>query len=82
MQTGYRTLNGSGPLDWYLGSDPGNLADIIGSSLEQQYGYRIYDCELQILENNNALIQMLICQLAPQRGRRFCQIRVMMDIHW
>lgn len=54
MQTGYRTLNGSGPLDWYLGSDPGNLADIIGSSLEQQYGYRIYDCELQILENNNA----------------------------
>lgn len=53
-QTGYRTLNGSGPLDWYLGSDPGNLADIIGSSLEQQYGYRIVDCELQILENNNA----------------------------
>lgn len=53
-QTGYRTLNGTGPLDWYLGSDPGNLCDIIGSSLEQQYGYRIYDCELQILENNNA----------------------------
>ena len=53
-QTGYRTLNGSGPLDWYLGNDPGNLSDIIGSSLEQQYGYRIYDCELQILENNNA----------------------------
>lgn len=53
-QTGYRTLNGSGPLDWYLGSDAGNLADIIGSSLEQQYGYRIVDCELQILENNNA----------------------------
>lgn len=53
-QTGYRTLNGSGPLDWYLGSDPGNLADIVGSSIEQQYGYRIYDCELQILENNNA----------------------------
>jgi len=53
-QTGYRTLNGSGPLDWYLGSDPANLCDIIGSSLEQQYGYRIYDCELQILENNNA----------------------------
>lgn len=53
-QTGYRTLNGSGPLDWYLGSDPANLADIIGSSMEQQYGYRIYDCELQILENNNA----------------------------
>lgn len=53
-QTGYRTLNGSGPLDWYLGSDPANLCDIIGSSLEQQYGYRIYDCELQILADNNA----------------------------
>ncbi len=53
-QTGYRTLNGSGPLDWYLGSDPANLCDIIGSSLEQQYGYRIVGMELQILENNNA----------------------------
>ena len=53
-QTGYRTLNGSGPLDWHLGSDPALLADIIGSSMEQQYGYRIVDCELQILENNNA----------------------------
>ena len=53
-QTGYRTLNGTGPLDWYLNSDPANLCDIIGSSLEQQYGYRLYDCELQILENNNA----------------------------
>ena len=53
-QTGYRTLNGTGPLDWYLGSDPANLSDIVGSSVEQQYGYRIVDCELQILENNNA----------------------------
>lgn len=53
-QTGYRTLNGTGPLDWYLGSDPANLCDIVGSSLEQQYGYRIVDCELQILEDNNA----------------------------
>ncbi len=53
-QTGWRTLNGSGPIDWYLGQDAGNLADIIGSSLEQQYGYRIVDCELQILPNNNA----------------------------
>ena len=53
-QTGYRTLSGTGPLDWYLGSDPANLCDIIGSSLEQQYGYRIVGMELQILENNNA----------------------------
>ncbi len=54
QQAGYRTLNGTGPLDWYLGSDPANLCDIIGSSLEQQYGYRIVGMELQILENNNA----------------------------
>lgn len=53
-QTGYRTLNGTGPIDWYLGKDLANICDIIGSSLEQQYGYRLYDCELQILENNNA----------------------------
>ena len=53
-QTGYRTLNGSGPLSWYLGNDLGNLSDIIGSSLEQQYGCRIYDCEIHVIENNNA----------------------------
>ena len=53
-QTGYRTLNGTGPLEWFLGSDPGNLCDIIGSSLEQQYGYRLVNCELQILPDNNA----------------------------
>ena len=53
-QTGYRTLNGTGPLDWYLGKDPASLADIIGSSLEQQYGLRYVNCEMQILENNNA----------------------------
>lgn len=53
-QTGYRTLNGTGPLDWYLGKDPSNLADIIGSNMEQQYGLRYVNCEMQILENNNA----------------------------
>ena len=53
-QTGFRTLNGTGPLDWYLGKDPSNLADIVGSSLEQQYGLRYVNCEMQILENNNA----------------------------
>ena len=36
-QTGHRTLNGTGPLDWYLGSDPANLSDIVGSSMEQQF---------------------------------------------
>lgn len=53
-QTGYKTLNGSGPLDWYLGSDLGNMSDLIGSSLELNTGYRIVDGEIQILENNNA----------------------------
>lgn len=48
------TLNGTGPLDWYLGKDIGNLSDIIGPLMELQHGYRIYDMELQILENNNA----------------------------
>ena len=53
-QTGYRTLNGSGPLDWYLGSDPGNICDILGSSMEQQYGLRYVNCEMQILPDNDA----------------------------
>ena len=53
-QTGYRTLNGTGPKSWYLGNDVGSMADLIGSSLEAQWGYRIYDCELQILPNNDA----------------------------
>lgn len=54
FQTGYRTLNGTGPLDWYLGKDPASLSDIIGSSMEQQYGLQYVNCEMQILENNNA----------------------------
>lgn len=53
-QTGYRTLNGSGPKSWYLGNDLGSMADLIGSSMETQWGYRIVDCELQILPDNNA----------------------------
>lgn len=53
-QTGYRTVNGSGPMEWYLGNDPGSMADIIGSSIEANYGHRLVNCELQILPNNNA----------------------------
>ena len=52
--TGWKTLNGSGPLNWYLGSDPGNMSDLIGSSLELNAGYRVVTGEIQILENNNA----------------------------
>ncbi len=48
------TLNGSGPLDWYLDGTPGSVCDIAGNQFEQDYGYRIVAGELQILENNNA----------------------------
>ena len=48
------TLNGSGPMDWYLDGTPGSVCDIVGNCFEQDYGYRIVDGELQILENNNA----------------------------
>ena len=53
-QAPYRTINGTGPKEWYLGGDTGSVSDIIGSSFETNWGYRIVDCELQILENNNA----------------------------
>ena len=53
-QTGYRTLNGTGPKSWYLGSDPANLYGLVSESLEFQWGYRTVDAELQILENNDA----------------------------
>ena len=51
---GYNTLNGSGPLSWYLGDDPGNLCDLNGNCAEQDYGYRIVRGELQILPDNDA----------------------------
>ena len=53
-QTGYRTLNGTGPKNWYLWNDVGNMSDLIGSSYEMNYGYRIMEGELQILPDNNA----------------------------
>lgn len=48
------TLNGSGPLDWYLDGTPASVCDIVGNQFEQDYGYRIVGNELQIMENNNA----------------------------
>lgn len=52
---GYNTLNGSGPLSWYLGGTPAGLCDIQGNCFEQVYGFRLVRCELQILgDNNNA----------------------------
>jgi len=51
---GRRTLNGSGPKEWYLGGDARNIADIVSSPAEFQFGYRTVDCEIQVLENNDA----------------------------
>lgn len=51
---GYHTLTGSGPLSWNLDGTPGSLVDIVGTVMEQDYGYRLVDCELQILPDNNA----------------------------
>lgn len=50
---GYNTLTGSGPIDWYLGSDPANLCDIQGNAYEQVYGFRLVNCEIQILDDKN-----------------------------
>lgn len=48
------TLNGSGPMDWYLDGTPGSPCDLVGNQFEQDYGYRLVNCELQILPNNDA----------------------------
>lgn len=51
---GYNTLTGSGPLNWFLGSDPASLADVQGNAYEQVYGVRLVKCEIQILKDNDA----------------------------
>ena len=48
------TLNGSGPMDWYLDGTPGSPCDLVGNQFEQDYGYRLVNCEIQILPNNDA----------------------------
>lgn len=52
---GITTLTGSGPASWSLGGTPNGLSDVNGNCAAQDYGYRIMDGELQIIENNNAL---------------------------
>jgi len=51
---GYNTLTGSGPASWNHDGTPSGINDLTGNCFDQDYGYRIYDGELQILENNNA----------------------------
>jgi len=55
VPNGYNTLTGSGPLSWTLGGTVNGIVDLNGNTGEQDYGYRVYDGEIQILENNNAL---------------------------
>jgi hypothetical protein len=52
---GLTTLTGSGPLAWALGSNANGIVDLNGNCYEQDYGYRIYGGEIQILPNNDAL---------------------------
>jgi len=51
---GYNTLTGSGPIDWNFLDDPCLEADIQGNANEQIYGFRLVNCEIQILPDNNA----------------------------
>lgn len=51
---GYNTLTGSGPIDWNMLDDPCLEADIQGNALEQVYGVRLVNCEIQIIPDNNA----------------------------
>lgn len=48
------TLSGTGPLNWYLDGTAGGVCDLVGNVQEIDYGCRLVDNELQILENNNA----------------------------
>jgi|LSQX01.2.fsa_nt_gb hypothetical protein len=52
---GNNTLTGSGPLSWTLDGKVSGITDLNGNCSEQDFGYRVYDGEIQILENNNAL---------------------------
>lgn len=51
---GLNTLTGSGPVSWRLGGIPNGIDDLTGNCFDQDYGYRVYSGEIQILANNNA----------------------------
>lgn len=48
------TMNASGPMNWYLDGTPAGVCDLVGGQGETDYGYRIVDGELQVLEDNDA----------------------------
>ncbi len=52
--SGCNTLTGSGPIDWNFLDDPCLEADIQGNATEQVYGFRLVNCEIQIIPDNNA----------------------------
>ena len=54
MSNSNHTLTGSGPVSWRFGGKANGIDDLTGNVYDQDYGYRIYDNEIQILENNNA----------------------------
>ena len=51
---GLLTYTGSGPATWRLDGTPSGIDDLTGNTNDQDYGYRIVDGEIQILEDNNA----------------------------
>jgi len=55
IPNGYTTLTGSGPMSWNLNGKANGITDLNGNTGEQEFGYRVYDGELQILPNNDAL---------------------------
>lgn len=51
---GWLTLTGSGPASWNLDGTPASVNDIVGNTMENMPGFRIYDGELQIFADNDA----------------------------
>lgn len=48
------TLTGSGPVSWRHNGTPSGIDDLVGNTMDQDYGYRIVGGELQILADNDA----------------------------
>lgn len=51
---GYNTLTGSGPIDWFFNDDVADICEPQGNCFEQIKGFRLVNCEIQILPDNNA----------------------------
>lgn len=49
-----RTLTGSGPVQWRHNGKENGIADLSGNVWEWNSGMRIFNGEIQIIENNNA----------------------------